>query len=546
MVKPGQAALDTHRLDPQRRVLWRDGPACLSCPVRADGCQRICTVEGRAVPTQVGQRACDLLSALVTAHGAVVSKDALIARVWPGQIVEENALQAQISLLRKALGETGQRCIVTVPGRGYRLVGESVAIEGAAATDEAAPSTATAGLRQRGQPAIAVLPFDNLSGDSADAWLADGMADDLIVELSRSRSWMVISRGASFVYKGGRADVRQIGRDLDVRYVLGGSVRRSGDRLRITAQLTETEHCTGVWAEQYDRAFTDVFAILCEIARSASLAIEPAVEMAEQSRVLRKRLDRLDAWEAWQRSKSHRDAWDWQNADLLLDRVIRLDPGFAAPHAERALYLWAAAAAEWSPFRETCARAEAECREAIRLDPANVEAHSILSFCKCSVRDAAGALHLAERAIQLGPSVWIARVAIAGAQMGLRQFDKAAPHVEILQRLAPRGPIEGTALEMKALLHFLRGEYETAAAVAEGVIAIRPQQRHAYWILLASLGHLGRRDRTRDLMIQWHTTAPRQSAQFAELGVPWLSEEDSDRAMLGLRAAGWDGWNEPG
>jgi TolB-like protein len=461
--------------------------------------------------------------------------------VWPGQIVEENALQAQISVVRKALGDAGHRCIITVPGRGYRLVLDGEGRDEIAAAEEAVRSTRNVSPRRRGHPAIAALPFANLSGDPADEWLGDGLAEDLIIELSRSRSFVVISHSSSFVFKGVRADVRQIGQDLGARYLLEGSIQRSGDRLRVSAHLTETEGRASVWAERYDRALTDLFAIQDEIAQSVSRAVEPAVETAEISRVLHKRPASLDAWEAWQRSKSLREAGEWDSADLLLRRSMTLDPGFAPPHAERALYLLAAAMAEWLPIRETCAEAEAEAREAIRLDPADAVGHAVLSVCKACVRDAVGALHIAARAIELGPSVWPARIAMVIAHMVSRRLEEAALHLQILRQITPRGFSRRKTLELTALLHFLRGEYEMAATVAEGVIAAQPDYPHAYWMLLASLGHLGRQDKTQILMSQWNSAAPRLSAQLAELGVCWIALEDSNRVLQGMRAAGWDG-----
>jgi TolB-like protein len=196
--------------------------------------------------------------------------------------VEENSLQAQISGLRRVLGEEGQRYIVTVPGRGYRLVWPT-----------AAPPATTDTFG--GRPSIAVLAFDNLSGDPADDCLTDGMAEDLITELSRSRHLLVVARNSSFTFKGRHVDARQVGRELGVRYLLEGSIRRSGKRIRVTAQLIEADAGLHVWAERYDRSLIDLFETQDEITAAVSRAIEPAVESAERSRVLRKRPESLDA-----------------------------------------------------------------------------------------------------------------------------------------------------------------------------------------------------------------------------------------------------------
>ncbi len=501
-----QMTFGAFRLDREQRVLWRDG-----------------------VSVELGYRAYDILVALIAANGTLVSKDSLMAAAWPGQIVEENTLQAQISLLRKALGDVSQRCIVTVPGQGYRLVREFV------------PSEIMESPQLHGRPFLAVVPFDNLSSDSDDEWIANGIAEDLITELSRSRFWFVVSRSSSFIFKGRQVDVRQIGRELGARYVLTGSIRRFGGRLRVTAQLTEAEGRVSVWAERYDRALTDLFAVQDEIAHAVSRACEPAVERAERIRVLRKRPERLDAWEAWQRAKSHIDAEEWDNVDAPLRRSIMLDPGLALPRAELAFHVWAAAAAGRQPFRDARSEAEAEAREAIKLDPTEPVGHAVLSMCRGGMRDSAAAMSIAEHAVELGPSVWAARVAMVCAQISARQFAEAAQYLEILHRISPRGSGRRMTLMLTALLQFLRGEYDLAAAGAEELTATNPAYPHSYWILLASLGHLGRLDREQDLIARWTEVAPGQPAQLSELGVQWVALEDSNRVLKGLRAVGWHG-----
>src|SRR5262249_25008317 len=288
-----------------------------------------------------------------------------------------------------------------------------------------------------GKPSIAVLPFDNLSGDAADDWLANGIAEDLIAALSRSRFFVVISRRASFTFKGRGVDVRQVGRDLGARYVVEGSVRRSGDRLRVVSQLIEVEHQASVWTERYDRALTDLFAIQDEIASSVSHAIEPAVESAERRRILRKRPNNLDAWEAWQRAKSHFDAEQWDDVDAVLRRSIELDPKFALAHADRAYFLYSCILRGRLPYSGGLAEVEAASREAIRLDPTEPRGYAMLSIIASG--DSAAALGLAERAVELGPSDWIAQVSMANANMRARRFVEAERHLKVLHRLNPLG-----------------------------------------------------------------------------------------------------------
>jgi len=201
-------------------------------PFRLDRHGRSLTRAG--VEISLGRRAFDVLCVLASAGGEAVTKDALLDQVWPGLTVEENNLQVQISALRKALGDG---LITTIPGRGYSL-------KMAAPGEQARAPEATVG-----KPSIAVLPFTNMSGDSEQEYFADGVADDIITELARVRSLLVIARNSSFAYKGNAVDVRQIARELGVRYILEGSVRRGADRLRITAQLVDAETGNHLWAE---------------------------------------------------------------------------------------------------------------------------------------------------------------------------------------------------------------------------------------------------------------------------------------------------------
>lgn len=205
--------------------------------------------EGKPVP--VGARAFDLLMVLVKHQGQVCSKDDLLATAWPGLVVEENNLTVQISALRKWLGP---EVVITVPARGYQLgiAAEPASIPGAAAENATDPLPP-------GKPSIGVLPFANLSGDPHEEPFCDGITEDLITELARFRALFVISRNSSFTYKGSPVDVRQAGRELGVRYILEGSVRRAGERVRVNAQLVEASSGVHVWAEKYDRVMADIF-----------------------------------------------------------------------------------------------------------------------------------------------------------------------------------------------------------------------------------------------------------------------------------------------
>ena len=224
-------------------------------------------------PVRLGSRALDILCVLASAEGALVTKDELMAQVWPGVVVEENNLHFHISSLRRALDADGkgESWIVTVHGRGYRLLRPP---EPPAAGKAAAEASA-------GQPSLAVLPFNNLSGDPEQEYFADGMVEEIITTLSRIHWLFVIARNSTFAYKGQNVDVKRIGRELGVRYVLEGSVRKSGNRVRITAQLIDANTGAHLWADRFDGLLEDVFELQDKVASSVAGVIEPALQAAE-------------------------------------------------------------------------------------------------------------------------------------------------------------------------------------------------------------------------------------------------------------------------
>jgi TolB-like protein/Tfp pilus assembly protein PilF len=247
---------------------------------------------GEGAPIELKSKAFDILAVLASAQGQVVTKDELMAKVWPGLVVEESNIQVHISALRKALGEARDRPVhlFTVSGRGYRLVG-------AQPSPAEMPASQADPRALPDRPSIAVLPFQNMSSDAEQEYFADGMVEDIITGLSRIKWLFVIARNSSFVYKGKAVDIRQLGQDLGVHYVLQGSVRKSGDRVRIAAQLIEAHGGVQVWAERYDRLQGDIFAVQDEIAMSVIGAIEPGLRKIEVERIKRKRPDSLDAYD---------------------------------------------------------------------------------------------------------------------------------------------------------------------------------------------------------------------------------------------------------
>ena len=311
-------------------------------------------------PIKLGGRDFDALMALIEATGAVISKDELMSRVWAGRIVEENTLQGAISALRKAFG-ADRDLIRTVAGRGYQFTGEirarSAGVPGAApaaaepsrrpanlpepvseligreeeaGTPEAESAPVEPALELPDKPSIAVLPFQNMSGDPEQEYFADGMVEEIITALSRVRWLFVIARNSTFTYKGQAIDVKQVGRELGVRYVLEGSVRKAAGRVRITAQLIDTLSGRHLWADHFDGSLEDVFDLQDQVASSVAGVIEPALQAAETARSAGRPTNDLTAYDLYLRAyamvwSSHRQI---PEALRLMEQAIARDPRY--------------------------------------------------------------------------------------------------------------------------------------------------------------------------------------------------------------------------
>ena len=237
----------------------------------------------------------DLLQYVIRHRERVVSKDDLIEHVWHGRIVSESTLSSRINAARQAIGDSGdqQRLIRTIARKGIRFVGEvrgdqSSPTAGNATDTMPLTPAATAAPRLPDKPSIAVLPFTNMSGDPEQEYFADGMAEEILTALSHCNSLFVIARNSSFTYKGKAIDVRQVGRELGVRYVLEGSVRRAGDSLRITAQLVDATSGAQIWADRFDGGISDVFKLQDRITEQVAGALQPSIRIAEIERSRRR------------------------------------------------------------------------------------------------------------------------------------------------------------------------------------------------------------------------------------------------------------------
>jgi TolB-like protein/class 3 adenylate cyclase/predicted ATPase/Flp pilus assembly protein TadD len=487
-------------------------------------------------PVRLGNRALDILCVLASAEGALVTKDELMAQVWPGVVVEENNLHFHISSLRKALDADGkgESWIVTVPGRGYRLLRASEPPASGKATAE--PSAPVAE-----QPSLAVLPFLNLSGDLEQDYFADGMVEEITTAVSRYPSLFVIARTSCFTYKGRTVEVKRIGRELGARYVLEGSLRKSGNRIRISAQLVEAETGNHLWAERYDRDLADIFAVQDEITQAVAIAIAPAIADAELRRAMHKPPDSLSAWLAYQRGLWHlRKATCEDNllAVKSLQQAIDLDPTFSSAYAALSTVQAAIADFQGLDASETADTVETLARQAVALDPANSEARALLGAALFRRGDYKGARAEAEAALAISPNLALAHGVLGSILVFSGHAEQGLASLEQDIRLDPRGPRRVIRLNQLALGHYFCREYETAVEMARRVIREFPDYPPSYRWLAAALGQLGWSDEAKEALEKAVAVAPAAFDMFVRQGVPWMRPEDRAHMREGLQKAG--------
>jgi TolB-like protein len=447
--------------------------------------------EGR--PVTVSSKGLQLLEALLASPGQVLTKTELIRAAWGDAAIEESNLSVQIAALRKQLGPTpdGGEWIATAPRVGYRFIGfpTQAPIENAKATK---PSPAERVHR----PSIAVLPFANLSGEKEQEYLADGITEDIITALTRFRWFFVIARNSSFVYKGRSLDAKQVAQELGVGYLLEGSVRKSGQRVRISAQLIEAGSANHIWAERYDLELTEVFAVQDEIAERVAGAIEPELLKTEGAQAAARHTGNMTAWDLVRRGTWHFHQVTRENhleARELFRQACKLD--LELPEAR----IWLArvsagmVAYGWSekPERDTAEGLSAALK-AIQLDEKNPYSHYALAICSPYANAPEQAVLAAEKAIEISPSFALGHLVLG---MGQLFRGSAADAISPLQRgltLNPYDPQNFVWYNLLALAHLFAGRADEALAAAIRARKVRPAWRPTHETLACCYAALDR------------------------------------------------------
>jgi adenylate cyclase len=453
----------------------------------------------------------------------------------PGGILVSQAVHDQVrDRLDLAFGDLGERELKNIarPVRVYRLQPPA---------ESTAPPVPEAALSLPDKPSIAVLPFANMSGDPEQEHFADGIAEDILTGLARLRWLFVIARNSSFTYKGRHVDVRQVGRELGVRYVLEGSVRKGGHRIRVTGQLIEAESGVHLWAERYDRALDDVFAIQDEITESVIGRIQPHVYAAEHERLKRKPPKRLDAWENFVRAMflySQHSEPSTREALVLVDRAVELDPGYAQAHGLRAVCLAWRAFQGWEHRATAFAQAAASADRAVAGDPGEPWAHLARGFIAVARMRDAEMIDAFSRAIEASPNFAYAHGLLGAAHAFSGRPDQAIECIDRGVRLSPRDIFGDEYQLFYAFAHFQAGRYAEAAAAAYQAIQQRPGHPVPYVMAAASHGLAGEIDQAASAIAQLRELVPGVSAADLEENFPYCRQEDRSRLARGLRAGG--------
>ncbi len=433
--------------------------------------------------TELGQRACALLQSLLKAEGRPVSKAELIESGWSGVAVEEGNLTVQIAGLRKLLGPGpgGQEWIVTIPRLGYRLI---------------LPQDPSVGDAEIGRPTLAALPFENLSGDADSDYFADGVVADIITALSRFRKLAVVSRNSSFVYKGQTVDARTIAATLGANYLLEGSVRRSGERLRITAQLVEGNSGVTLWTDRFDGDLSDVFDFQDRITETVATLVAPAIEATELAQSRQKRPESISTYDILLRAKAFiEEETETGNmaAHALLAEALVHEPDNALILGQIAWSLEHRCAMGWPLIKpDDVERCVDYARRGIRHagGDAWVMAQCALALIQPG-RDYNGGMAVIEQALQQNPNDLYVLTIAGVMNVHCGDLDTAMKYYEHALRLGQSDPNARFVLTGIAHIQIVRGNFAEALVFATRALAFNDRFDATYWMLIAANAHLG-------------------------------------------------------
>ena len=465
-----------------------------------------------------------------------MSKADLMEAVWPGIAVEDSNLSVQIAALRKILGSSpaGANWITTIPRFGYRLT------DSGAASDHPAFANVQPPLNER--PTIAVLPFVNMSGDEEQDYLSDGITEDIITALTRLRWFFVIARNTSFTYKGRVIPVKQIALELSVRYVLEGSIRKSGQQVRISAQLVDAVSGNQIWVERYDLELTEVFAVQDEIAERVAGAIEPELLRTEAVTAVTRHTGNMTAWDlvrrgTWYFHKVTRDTH--LRARELFRQAAALDPELPEAHIWLARVSAGLIPYGWSMDpKGDLAEGKTAALTAIRLDERNPYSHYGLAIVSVYAHELDQATRAAEKAIDISPSFALGHLVLGMARLFDGHAREAIASLEHGLRLSPFDPQNFVWFNILAIAHLLGSEPQRGLDCAVKALKIRPAWRTTLETMTCCYVALGNLKLASACLVQVRDLERPQGDIFGPLKAKNAAWAAQLKKML--RGAGWN------
>ncbi len=519
-----QFTFDNQTLDTERRELLRDG-----------------------APIPMQPQVFDLLVYLMQNRDRVVSKVDLKALVWGGRTVSDSTFTSRINAARTAIGDSGrdQKLIRTISRKGIRFVGT---VHELANTSRAPGQLAEKSLEQSppalplpDRPAIAVLPFNNMSGEREQEYFSDGISEDIITALSKLRWFFVIARNSSFTYKGKAVQMKQVGEELGVRYVLEGSVRKNGDRVRITAQLNDVSTGSHIWAERYDRDLADVFAVQDQITEAIVAAIEPQIHAAENFRARSKPPNSLDAWDLVMRALWHYWRVTRQDnvvAQALLEKAIAIDPNYGQALSVLATSHMSGVHLGWADLHWVAPLAARAALAAVEADSEDSWAHNALGSVYFSTRRLDDSLAEFELALQLNPNFSLAQGYYGLALSYCGRWQEAHEAAQRAIRLSPRDPSSAIYYGIAAYAQFVGRNYQQAIALAREAIRQRSDFTGAYRVLTVAAAMSGQAEVATAALQELRRAQPNISLAWIANQLPWKLDADREHYLEAFRRAG--------
>ena len=459
----------------------------------------------------------------------------------PGGICVSDVVHQQVTGRVEALfADLGEQSLKNIarPVRVYRL---DLGPKPASASEAPRPTSATPD-----KPSIAVLAFTNMSGDPEQEYFSDGISEDIITDLSKVSELNVIARNSSFTYKGKPVDVKRVGRELGVRYVLEGSVRKAGNRVRVTGQLIDAESGAHIWADRFDRDLTDIFAVQDELTHEIISALKIKLSAAEEALIADSGTKNVSAHDFFLKGRellfaSKRDRDIFEQFMSCFRRAIELDPNYASAYAGLGMGYAFDYQNHWSDAPEkSLDQAQRLADQAISKDDKDAFAHYVAAVVATWNKDYERWVRESDKALALNPNYALALLTRGNVHICTGEPTKAIPYIERAMRLDP-DLLNGQYVHFLGLAYFVAGEYETAATCFKDRITINPTTDFSRALLASALGHLGRHEEARQVWHELKGVNPRYSYADHFARLPFKNPADADKLTDGLRKAGLAG-----